>query len=397
MSIFVFPSKSRPLFYFTADEEVIIFFINNFLYSGNVIFQFLINALKISFPDYFICQLLRIIARKEDQLPHALTEAIDNITEFIRKDKDIFKLNPDNSEEIKYVIRTSHWQRNHDKFAIILFGNHSKTPFAVAKAMSSKHKNSIELEFNNTRSVHNIFSQSPYILIPEPIALFSSGGTTVYFERYVNGISFNNLLKQIRGNREKMMLYNEVLKRCKAFLVDLNSQKQLLTTQDFSKYFYGPIEYFLETDQGLRHSYNLLKLKEEINHIENSKMLSVLMHGDLWLGSILYNNDKIGIIDWELFSARGVPLWDFFSLVFHIGTEFNYFTDHAISEIADSCILKLAEHSGIDKELIPLLFQAYLIFNIQHRDTTAEAYWHDLLEYYWNISDAKRGNSGTLL
>ena len=118
-----------------------------------------------------------------------------------------------------------------------------------------------------------------------------------------------------------MKLYNEVLKRCKAFLVDLNSQKQLLTTQDFSKYFYGPIEYFLETDQGLRHSYKLLKLKEEINHIENSKMLSVLMHGDLWLGSILYNNDKIGIIDWELFSIIGVPLWDFFSLVFHIGTE----------------------------------------------------------------------------
>ena len=129
------------------------------------------------------------------------------------------------------------------------------------------------------------------------------------------------------------------------------------------------------------------------------------MHGDLWGGSILFGGDKISIIDWEFFAERGVPLWDFFSIAFHAGESFykdssdflNYFTDIQISEKVDNSLLNLADNCRLDKNSIPFLFQSYLLFNIQKRDTDTEHYWQECLEYYWNIPDIERIRSNRLL
>jgi hypothetical protein len=121
------------------------------------------------------------------------------------------------------------------------------------------------------------------------------------------------------------------------------------------------------------------------------------MHGDFWLGSILYNSGKVGFIDWEFFSERGVPLWDYFSLIFHIGIRINYFTDSEIYNNVDAHLSELAVRCQLDKIYIPTLFGCFLLLNMHTRDTPTEKYWQTLLEYYWTTSDSTRNKAGRLL
>lgn len=395
MTFFAFPSSQKPQFYFSNKKNAVIFFVNNFLFSKNVKIQFLINIIKFAFPHTFIYFLIKTILTREKRLPHKISDAIDDIREFIKTNRELFLLNSEKIEEINFIIRNSKWQRRNDKLAIILFKNFDKHPFAVAKAGSVQHKSSIELEFSNTKTVYDKFKNSKSILIPEPIAFHISDKSALYFERAVEGMPFNDYLKLLSGKRRKD-IYIDVLRNCKEQLVVFNCQEQFLSLEDFHKYFYNPLEVFSKTELGKRHSLKLKILKAQIDEILESKLISVWMHGDLWAGSILYNGKQAAIIDWEFFSRRGVPLWDFFLLVFYFGAVFNYFTDQDISEIVDNSLLDLATHCKIDKNYIPIIFQSYLLFNVQNRDTDKEKYWQNLLEHYWNVSDSKRSTNKLL-
>ena len=64
----------------------------------------------------------------------------------------------------------------------------------------------------------------------------------------------------------------------------------------------------------------------------------------------------------------------------------NYFTHSRFAQQIDRSLVLLANRYNIEEEHIPFLFQSYLLFNMQKRDTATEIYWQNCLEIYWNIT-----------
>ena len=397
MSFFIYPTPKRPQFYFSNRTNVLNFFIDKFFYLRKSELQFLITITKRIVPNLLIRLFIRLIMKKEKGLPYGMTEEINSMIGFIKRNKNLFSPDSEKHEDINFIIRKSKWHRINDKYVILFFKYHDKKPFTVAKVGYLTNEESIQKEYNNMKTVFDKFKENKLALIPEPIALYTSGNIITYFEKVIDGIPFNDYQKLITEKRRKQDLHNDILEKCKNFLVDLHLQKQIFTPEDFSKYFYEPIDNLSKTNLGEKYKSVLIELENQVRKIEKTKLYSVWMHGDFWDGSILYNNGNIGFIDWEFFSERGVPLWDYFSLVFHIGINIHYFTSYEISRKVDYHLLDLAKHCQIDKKYISTLFQGFLLFNVQMRDTDTEKYWQTLLEYYWNLPRPAGNTAGRLL
>lgn len=405
MSFFVFPDKNKPQFFFSDSINVVRYFVSNFLFSRKSKIQGLINITKSALPDTAWRLLFKLFLHNEEWLPDDLSDAIECSKEFIKKNKALFLPETVNDYEITFLIRKTSWQRRSDKFIIILFLKGGKEPFAVVKAGSAAHKIPIEFEFRKTKMVYDKFSKDKLFAIPGPLAFHNFNESVMYFERPVNGLPVNNYLKLISGKKRKLDVFLGILGMCENFLLQFNSQKELLNGLDFMNYFYEPVENFRRTEAGKTYSMKLENLIKYADRMLKDKLNAVWMHGDLWGGSILFGGDRISIIDWEFFSEMGVPLWDFFSIAFHAGESFNkdssdflnYFTYIQISEKVDNLLLNLADNYRLDKSSIPFLFQSYLLFNIHKRDTDTEHYWQECLEYYWNVSDIERKKSNRLL
>ncbi len=409
MSLLVFPSQNKPQFYISNDTNVIIYFIYNFLFSGKLKIQLLINIIKSILPNSLLSLLLKCLLKTEPALPAALSETLNSIKAFVSKNRDSFQIGNEICEDIHFIIRISTWQRVNDKFVIILFihGNHN--PFAVVKVGSLQYTDSIELEYSNTKAVYHKFQNNSLISIPNPIALYKSDKMVAYFERSIDGLPVNHYLKLPSYNRSEQSHYIYILNTCKDFLIQLSAEKEPSTTTLFTKFFLTPIEAFEKSESGGKYSIKLDQLRAEADKLQGKHFHLVCMHGDLWGGSILYNDKKIGIIDWEFLTFNGVPFWDFYSIAFHAGEGVNkikfskladfmiYFNNSYIAQEVDKCLLELAKSYKLDISAIPFLFQSYLLFNIQHRDTSTENYWQDCLEYYWNLSETKQDNMDRLL
>ncbi|MBI5675205.1 MAG: hypothetical protein HZC48_05155 [Nitrospirae bacterium] len=405
MSLFAFPHRDKPQYLFHDRINIVRYFADNFLFSRKAGIQALINIARSALPDSALCLLFKLFLHKKEALPKDLYDAVEYSKEFIKNNKELFIPDSVTDYKITFIIRKTSWQRRNDKFIILLFLNGGKGPFAVVKAGSASHKISIESEFRKTKTVYCKFSKDKLFAIPEPLAFHDFNESVMYFERPVNGMPLNNYLKLITGKKRKMDSYLGILERCENFLIKFNSQEGPLNIQYFKDYFYEPVEYFKKTASGKRYS---LKLNNIMNYTDNmlkDKLNAVWMHGDLWGGSILLGEYKICIIDWEFFTERGIPLWDFFSIAFHAGEAFNkdstdflnYFSDIQISEKVDKLLLKLADNCKLDKSSISFLFQTYLLYNLKKRDTDTEHYWQECLEYYWNIPDIERNKSNRLL
>ncbi len=408
MSVILFPSPKKPQYYLSNSKNVIDYFIANFLFSGKATTQLLINIAKTVLPDAFIYILFRNIFHKEDRLPDELSESLNSVIELINRNKEPSYVNFAKNKDMKFIIRQSAWQREGNKFVIILFIDHDKSPFIIAKAGKLNNKKAIELEFNNTKIAYSNLANEDAFIIPEPVLFIATHKIGVYFERVAAGIPINCYLKLLFRVSKKADLYIYALDICKGLLLQLDRERQLLTSRDYEIYFHNPIDHLKNTALGRKYPARLITLKEQANIIQKERLYSVWMHGDLWGGSILYNGKNIWVIDWEFFTQKGVPLWDFFSFAFHIGetihsghnisSDFmNYFTHLNISHKIDSLLMYLANSLQVGEKYIPFLFQLYLMHNIQHRDTDTERHWENCLEYYWGLSPAEGDNVNRLL
>jgi hypothetical protein len=396
MSFFLFPSPKNPQFCFSKHKNVIQFFITNFLYSKTPGIQLFINIVKLIVPDILNRFLLTIMLDEEIQLTPQLRETLVHINNYVKLRSEAFLIDADEVDDINYIIRMGAWDRTDDKVVILLFTNKSKRPFAVAKVGSETHFRTIEMEYRNTRLAYDNVKDSP-LLIAQPIAFQVFDTVAIYFEHFFKGVPLNNYLKGIFSSGEKENIYVDIINRGKDFLANMKVSAHSMTIKDFSIYFYRPLEACENSDLAATHPSKVIELKSHVDHLMSTGICSVWMHGDLWGGSILVDSEAMAVIDWEFFSKNGVPLWDFFSLAFHIGTELhnrtdissdfdNYFTCSHIADVVDDSLLYLANHFQISRDAIPLLFQCYLLFNMNARDTDKEKYWQNCLEKYWSVS-----------
>jgi len=398
MNLLVFPSREQAQFYLSNNRLVVGFFIDTFLFSKNIRIQRLLNAAKRMLPGAVTGTLLKAVLPSQDELPHKLSEKFSAVWAVLEREKELLPGGVCSSDEILYIIRKSAWDRSGDKLVILFFNSQTTHPCTIAKIGTSVFRSAIKTEFNNTKEAYEAFRKNDHFLIPEPTAFYDTDDAALSFEKPVPGRPLNNYLKLMLSKKKKLGLILEVLEKSIKLFISMGHQTQKLPVSDISRYIGDPIEKSIRSELGTRYALRLQKLKAYADSLKMDGLASVWMHGDLWGGSILYDGDIIGIIDWEFFSKRGVPLWDLFSLVFHAGDSItskdtavsdfmNYFAYPQISEFVDSLLYQLADSLQIDHETIPFLFESYLLFNMHTRDTQREKYWQNCLEAYWTIQE----------
>jgi len=405
MKALAFPSRKRPQFYISDNQSAIGFFINNLFFSKRKNIQSIINITKHVLPVKMIALLLKTFVQRDKKLPPEMTETVNEILKLIRRtDRGGLLCGIGYNSDVGFIIRNPTWQREIDKYVVIIFVDTVPHPSLIAKVISTGHiHGSSEREFHMTSDAYQRYGQ--IISIPKPIALYTLKDKKIYLETAIKGIPVNNYLKSIFTKRRRERVYIHILKRCEDILCEFSKYKKEMEQITANRYFREPIDNIERTPLGSEYPFFIQRVKGDLSTIGIDCIPSVFMHGDMWGGSVLYNNGDIGLIDWEFSTYDGVPLWDLFSLVFHTGAGIaenridfmNYFTSPYISNEVDNIILRLADACGIEKRYIPFLFRCFLMFNIYHKDRPTEQYWQECLHLYLQLLQKGEDRRGLLL
>ncbi|MBA7702730.1 hypothetical protein ES703_111500 [subsurface metagenome] len=123
-------------------------------------------------------------------------------------------------------------------------------------------------------------------------------------------------------------------------------------------------------------------------------------HGDFWGGSILVDEGKIKVIDWEFFRMSHLPLYDLFALAIHPrfsfgkiygSTLFYEFKDcfykNWFIDLLKVTINRLSQKLNLDASILKLLFIMVLIQLSNERDSTENKLevgnqWRTFLRFY---------------
>ncbi|UPV76643.1 aminoglycoside phosphotransferase family protein (plasmid) [Halorussus limi] len=165
----------------------------------------------------------------------------------------------------------------------------------------------IETQYETLQTVNNIVEGSGPLetSIEKPLALKTIDGVPVIFKEFVSGTVAKGI---VRKNVSEAVGF---LRKAVNWLIDF-----LLGTQP----------YWVYEAEVKRERLNELGVPPETDRTEtfiNSHLLFLApCHGDFVPSNILISDtdDINGVIDWELFSVRGVPMFDFMHLVVATGT-----------------------------------------------------------------------------
>lgn len=106
--------------------------------------------------------------------------------------------------------------------------------------------------------------------------------------------------------------------------------------------------------------------------MENNKIYKTGVHGDFWISNILINSkdDKIHVLDWELFREKGNPLLDFLTFLYNLMAmtenepletlKKNLSGNGKANKIISNFKLMMEEHFGFNLDFI-LLLRFYLL------------------------------------
>lgn len=384
MNFFAFPSLKRVRYYIEDDNKLIRYFFRNIHSSNKKILNAMIYLQRLMF--FFTPFKVRVFLEKDEKFPSYLKNAIKKIN------CKMF-----NNKSSKFIIRLSTWHRKDDKFIIYIFDDRKKQPIAIAKCLSREHSFDLEKEFNNMSKISKYFDKSR-LQIASPLSIIKDNTQIIYVEKFCEGYTLNNLADRTLLESKRLRLYYKGLAIVYEIVMNFAKDKTRMKTRTFEHYLKGPVENFEKT-KGLAYQYpqKVKILKGKLKKVANKSIFSMPMHGDLWGGSILINNN-VNIIDWEFFQEEGIPLWDIFMFAVHPGFVFkksnkgllsefcSFYTNKNVIKKLSTYLFEFQQLFHFDFNDIELLFQCFFIYNILTRDNIYENTWEKCLRYYWTHS-----------
>jgi len=324
---------------------------------------------------------------------------------FIIKNWDSCFHSPIKPKEIAIIQRTSTWLDEKGKIVFLVFRDDDSVPFLIAKIVRNERYNeSVKKEFENLSYVWNQASDDFRTTLSRPIKLATIADKLVYFEEAVPGHSLPFLWTSSPFWAKRKAI-SHLMEKLSDWLWDFYSnigiQEKRLTVEDIQIMFLVPLrtyeaKHILDSVE----KEFLLKFESSTGSLVGTTLPLTGCHGDFWGGSILVEEGKIKVIDWEFFHMPRLPLYDLFTLAIHPGFSFgkvygstlfsefkdcfykNWFTD-----LLKVTINRVRQRLNLDASILKLLFIMVLIQLSNERDITENELevgnqWRTFLRFY---------------
>lgn len=309
--------------------------------------------------------------------------------------------------DLSFIFRLSTWLGEKGKVILYIFRRSERLPVLIGKTVRDVHFGDTIRE--EAHSMFRVWEEVSTVMrgaVPRPVALEEIDGFPIYLEEAIPGTSLPDWVMQRWGKRKQYMLLARAVSEAAKWLWDFEScigiEDAKLTSQEIQGWFIAPVEAFRErvvldsNEQAM-----LNQLEEFFWGWEGHHIPLVAGHGDFWGGSLLWSDSGLGVIDWEFFQPRSLPLFDLFMLAVHPGVaigksgwelvdEFSMcFEDNAFSRQVRIALSAFCQRLGLTVEITRSLFLLFLIYLSNSRDKTIHEEksqsgktWYSLFKYY---------------
>jgi hypothetical protein len=263
---------------------------------------------------------------------------------------------------------------------IFIFERESRFPTLVLKL--SKEWETIKKEYQNMKKLYDKID----LFIPEPLFFQQMASVGVLGMKAISG-------KPVKNLENRFDLIDLVLKK----MITLHETCLLgkLRKDSLIRSIDEALQSVYNIDDGLR-IYRFYQKKTEslLNNFNVGDLPKIPQHGDFYANNILFQSNKLFLLDWEDFGETVVPAYDFYCFFLNLyGNKRNVFLEkppgkNKIRNIVQNNLIKYLKTFNIPVECSELLFIFTLLaqFNHSYRlgRTSRELLWSRLTDYAQN-------------
>ena len=288
--------------------------------------------------------------------------------------------------DLSFIRRASTWLGDAGKVVFYIFRRGERQPFLIGKTVQSpRYGDRILREARNLSYIWERLSSAMPLTVPRPVALTQIGGVPVHLEEAIPGTALPERVMRAWTKRRRYRILAEAVSEAGAwlskFIEAIGVEWITLGDEEIEILLLDPIRSFrARVDLDPSEQRMLDELEGDIAGWRGASIPLVAGHGDLWGGSLIWGRDGMGVVDWEFFQRRSLPLFDLFMLAVHPGVALNRdggvlldefvgcFEESAFSAQVRKSVGALSQKLRLDEDMIPVLFLIFLVSLSNQRD-----------------------------
>ena len=295
---------------------------------------------------------------------------------------------------------------NSIQHCIMIFNDRDKNPVCVVKFYKGDKRNFGEREYNNLSYVYNAASPLLKLSLPKPILLENIDEYRILLETTVRGRRVSEVIESHRpylGNIRFSQYISMIADWLELFQKDTQIAEITLKQEDLEKYLLKHVNLFCINN--IASEVEKRYFDEYTNKARSAlgcKIPLVSSHSDFWLGNILFENNRMGVIDWVDLSKEDMPFWDLFQFIStfrlqkdlkNVLNSINYslYESNWFSKIIREFSSSYCSRMQIDSKIIKLFYPIFLIKShsiSQNNCSIRDQFWRQQLQYYIENQDS---------
>ncbi len=202
--------------------------------------------------------------------------------------------------------------RSYKKNSLFFMDERSGFPICVVSISTELTGERLQKEASALEKLEELNLENLQDAYPRLYFFGQVDGHEVLVQSFVCGRKMSKNAKARKGLFWKNSFQSNML-RMSSWLVKFHQATRISEIKIHKEYANELLKPVFERLGGSTESFKVLSVL--INSLEGRRIFNVFAHGDLHLDNILIKNDgSIALIDWDLSSRQGLPLWDILDL-----------------------------------------------------------------------------------
>lgn len=272
----------------------------------------------------------------------------------------------------------------------LAFSGRSDTPCFVVRTANSKSSGAVhELSLR----LHQVNGA----LVPETIGLYEHNGIFYSVQRGASGTPWFQLSRTVATQKQWTTLRTRAIESLRQFHEGVESVPEWNTSVHLGDALRSAYHSFLETGNGSAYPLAAFvdSMVDELDKLGTWE--GIYQHGDFSLNNLLFEENKISVIDLEDFGITVMPLYDEFTLALSMNTLAPGRVNSSLAIELAACTQPMTYRYSFNGKTIQALFLFHLLLRLGAWSSAEKRQPYrqkllNLLEQYTNKPDAYIGS-----
>lgn len=268
----------------------------------------------------------------------------------------------------------------------LVFSGQPDTPCFVVRPANSK----------NSRANHELSVRLHHVnkaLVPEIVGLYEHCGTFYSVQRGASGAPWSQLSRTLETSEQWTIFRNRSIAALRQFHEGVESVPEWTTRIHLGDALRAAYKGFRDTNKEPLYSLTAFadSMAGELDRLGTWN--GTLQHGDFSLNNLIFEENKISVIDLEDFGMTVIPLYDEFTLALSLSSLAPSTIQSSVATELTACTLPMKLRCSFSQKTIQALFLCHLMLrlgawsNLEKRQPYRQRLLH-LLEHYTNTPNA---------